>query len=1153
MEANLGRISINPSCLRRGARSSALHRKVIFLGSESFTADVTARLGAYCRFAFRNVRGLALLFLAFIAVTGGPNRACAQTIAVDPASAVEAASSSITMNHTVGTGANRYLIVSVAIERSDATVATVTYAGQPLTFLGRLTDTGAGATLDLWARLAPTSGTNQVVVTLSRGAAVVVGAKSFSNVSQSNPLTGTIFSGNGTIASGSVTSSANQLVLATLAANDEVNTATASAGQTSRYNVLNAADVIGAASTKPASAGSTNMSYSLASSGRWVLAVIALEPANPFVVVTTNDSGAGSLREAINAANVSGAADTITFNIPGAGPHTITLSSALPVLSGNGDTIDGSTQPGAQCHDLWAGAPHDLRISLRGNGSIDGLLLAGSNQTVRGLALTAFRQAINLRPSSNTAALYCNYIGLLPNGLSSANLQGVVVSGTSARIGGLGTGQGNVISGNTEYGILTTQGSTDTSIRNNFIGTDPMGGAARSNGTAVNHFNGAGSWRDITYNLISGNNAGIVLNSDDFVTPSTDTIRIQRNRIGFNRTLTELLLNSGDGIYFDSNSTTNVLIGGNAATEGNEISGGNDAIDLRAVSDIRIRGNTIARAAARGIWLAGSSNITVGGTAAGEGNTIGGNGSDGMFVGGNASEITILGNLIQPITIAGATTANADHGIWIERAANVNIGDGTAAGRNIISGNRRRGIQGSTINSNIAINGNFIGTDATGNVAVVGGQNFDLYRQDAIAFDDPAGSVTNLAIVNNVIGGYSGALIEAWNTTINGLTIQGNNIGVGANGTAQITFGNIEELVSLGGSGAYSNVLIGGTAAGQENIVAFGSRSGIRMDSTGSNLQIIGNTIRNNDLNGIIVLGNTSAAIISNRIYANGLIGIDLGDNGVTQNDPGDGDAGANNLLNFPVINSFLADGTTQAIYDFNLDAPANANGYRIEFFRSSAADPSGNGEGEEFIGAVDISHTGGNLDFSGLFSANTVISADDLISATATRKTGSGYDITSEFAEIAVAKRRGSLTVAISSEVYDPGAAGLFAIPLNDQLTIATITNEVGARTTNDSIFLIIDVPADTEFYNGDIDGSGPGSNPIAFIGSNAPGISFNYFTDVRYSDAATRPDYAGCTYTPAAGYDPNVRFICINPKGSMPQGDPPPSFAVQFRQRIR
>ena len=44
------------------------------------------------------------------------------------------------MNHTVGTGTDRYLIVSVAIERRDATVSAVTYAGQALTFIGRITD-----------------------------------------------------------------------------------------------------------------------------------------------------------------------------------------------------------------------------------------------------------------------------------------------------------------------------------------------------------------------------------------------------------------------------------------------------------------------------------------------------------------------------------------------------------------------------------------------------------------------------------------------------------------------------------------------------------------------------------------------------------------------------------------------------------------------------------------------------------------------------------------------------------------------------------------------------------------------------------------------------------------------------------------------------
>ncbi|MEO9492508.1 MAG: hypothetical protein ABJG26_12885, partial [Marinomonas sp.] len=67
-----------------------------------------------------------------------------------------------------------------------------------------------------------------------------------------------------------------------------------------------------------------------------------------------------------------------------------------------------------------------------------------------------------------------------------------------------------------------------------------------------------------------------------------------------------------------------------------------------------------------------------------------------------------------------------------------------------------------------------------------------------------------------------------------------------------------------------------------------------------------------------------------------------------------------------------------------------------------------------------------------------------------------------------------------------------------------------------------------------------------------DAPGVTFAYPADVRFSDSVTKPVYADCAYTPIAGYDPAVRFVCINPKGIMPAGDPSPNFDVQFRQSI-
>src|SRR5712672_2730495 len=64
-----------------------------------------------------------------------------------------------------------------------------------------------------------------------------------------------------------------------------------------------------------------------------------------FVVNSTADSGAGSLRQAILDANATAGEDLIHFEIPPPGPYTIILTSALPDITDE-LTIDGTTQAG---------------------------------------------------------------------------------------------------------------------------------------------------------------------------------------------------------------------------------------------------------------------------------------------------------------------------------------------------------------------------------------------------------------------------------------------------------------------------------------------------------------------------------------------------------------------------------------------------------------------------------------------------------------------------------------------------------------------------------------------------------------------------------------------------------------------------------------
>ena len=70
------------------------------------------------------------------------------------------------------------------------------------------------------------------------------------------------------------------------------------------------------------------------------------QAAGTITVTNTNDNGVGSLRQAILDANANPGKDTIAFNIPSPGPHTIQPFSALPTIT-DPVIIDGYTQPGA--------------------------------------------------------------------------------------------------------------------------------------------------------------------------------------------------------------------------------------------------------------------------------------------------------------------------------------------------------------------------------------------------------------------------------------------------------------------------------------------------------------------------------------------------------------------------------------------------------------------------------------------------------------------------------------------------------------------------------------------------------------------------------------------------------------------------------------
>ena len=331
-------------------------------------------------------------------------------------------------------------------------------------------------------------------------------------------------------------------------------------------------------------------------------------------------------------------------------------------------------------------------------------------------------------------------------------------------------------------------------------------------------------------------------------------------------------------------------------------------------------------------------------------------GRDGIVLTGGGGN-TIAGNYIGTNAGGTADAGNARYGIRVASGNNL-VGGTAGADRNVISGNNVDGIYVVGSSGNF-IRGNYIGTDRTGMIAV--GNSEDGIWLDNASNTTVGGSVSG---AGNVISGngWSGVAFLSGGS---GNIVQGNLIGVSAAGTGPLSNGH--HGIDIAGS---SGTTVGGLAAGQANVIA------------------------HNTWDGVSITSGTGHTISGNSIHSNGGLGIDIGNDAVTPNDllPGDLDGGANNQQNFPVLTSATVNGGQISITG-TLSSSLTGS-FRIEFFASSATDPTGHGEGQRYLGSSTVSTLLGSATINAtLLSA---VTPGEFVSATATNlATGD----TSEFA----------------------------------------------------------------------------------------------------------------------------------------------------------
>ena len=659
-------------------------------------------------------------------------------------------------------------------------------------------------------------------------------------------------------------------------------------------------------------------------------------------VINNNDSGPGSLRQAILDANSNAGVDTIKFNIPGAGPYTIQPDSALPTITGM-VVIEGTTQPG------FAGAPIIELDGTNAGSSTNGLYIIAGSSTMRGLVINRFGQAGIKIEGSGANIIEGNYIGTDINGTidQGNNGDGIYLTSNNNIIGGSESNARNIVSGNNN-GIKISNGSGNQ-IQGNYIGTDVTGNIALGNTIGVwisfGGNNTIGGTALGARNVVSGNNAhGIYLRGSEN--------QVQGNYIGTDISGTVALGNitSGVDIEFASNNT----IGGTSLEARNIISGNNYGIRISNGSGNQVQGNYIGTDVSgtialgnswSGVYLnSGASNI-IGGTTPGARNIISGN-ERGIHISW-ATESLIQGNFIGTDVNGTSDLGNNRNGVTIDWGTNNTIGGAVTGAGNIISGNNLCGIFISSASDGNQIQGNYIGTDVNG-TADLGNSATGVYIYSA---GNTIGGTT--AEARNVISGNNDNGISIrYEQAVNNL-VQGNYIGMDASGTSPL--GNSGDGVWIRDA---SDNLVGGTTTGACNLISGNSSHGVRI-RTG-----------------------TGNAVFSNSIFSNAGLGIKLGwDDAVTINDSSDADTGPNNLQNFPdLVGVNISDGDLTIAYIVTSDTNYSAYPIRVEFFR---ADNSGE-EGKTFIGTDNYEGTNSQRYKFATFTPSVTVNVGDLIVATA-------------------------------------------------------------------------------------------------------------------------------------------------------------------------
>jgi parallel beta-helix repeat protein len=663
-----------------------------------------------------------------------------------------------------------------------------------------------------------------------------------------------------------------------------------------------------------------------------------------------------------------------TSPISGIGVYITDSGTADNVVAGNfiGTSAAGNAAvPNATWGVIVADSPAN---TIGGTTTAAGNLVSGNSQG--GIAIMG-ANAVNNAVQDNDIGLDSTGNSPLGNAYSGVYLG--TASGFSLPITGSASASvvsGNVISANGGYGIwINGSGATGNLLQGNYVGTNPAGSAAIPNalwGVEIDDasFNTIGGTTPTTGNVVSGNSEGGVRIAFSDATGNL----LQGNYIGTNASGSVAIANAFSGVLLlDTPGNT---IGGATAVAGNLVSGNGEdglvVIGANAIGDT-IEHNFIGLDAT---GTSGLGNTYLGlyiGTTAGWGtsltgsatnclvlaNFISANGNAGVVINGTGADANVLlGNFIGVNALGNGALGNGQDGVFIANGGNNTIGGLASGAGNLISGNGAIGVDVSGIGgggSGNVLEGNLIGTDESGTIAIPNQQQgVFLNNAQNTTIGGPSSGARNI-ISGNL---QDGVMVFGSGST--GDVVQGNYVGVSAQGTSALGNGAITSSLYCGvcirASGSLDTI--------DDNVIS-GNRNGVSVDNGSFENTVSGNFI-GTDHTGRVAVGNVYGGLAieadanhntvqNNVVSGNGTIGIEVvGTAGVTNN------LIAGNMIGVDVTGTRALGNGGDGVAIFE---PDNTLGGTTPQARNVISGNGGNGVGlYDYIGAATNTLVLGNL-----------------------------------------------------------------------------------------------------------------------------------------------------------------------------------------------